>query len=217
VALRTPSAPQVSPSTPGEALPAIQTTPQDGSRALRPPPPPEDAVEDPALGLRFTGLGDPPSSIRSIWIATGVAVVAAAALILGTATGRHKRRQPVVTVEHAAPVVIAARPSAPPGPAYQPASAGVTLVALTSAPSGAEVNDADGRTLGRTPMDLPVSAGAPLQLVLKLEGYKPFPVVRRSLSGDRLAISATLKKEPPKAEPQRPTVRRSVGYKDDPY
>jgi len=230
VALRTPSAPQVSPSTPGEALPAIQTTPQDGSRAVRPPappqdgsravrppPPPQDAVEDSALGLRFTGLGDPPSSIRSIWIATGVAVAVAAALTPWMATGRQKRQQPVVTVEHAAPVVIASRPSAPPGPAYQPASAGVTLVALTSAPSGAEVNDADGRALGRTPMDLPVSAGKPLELVLKLEGYKPFPVVRRSLSGDRLAISATLKKEPPKAEPQRPTVRRSVGYKDDPY
>jgi len=135
VALRTPSAPQVSPSTPGEALPAIQTTPQDGSRAVRPPPPPQDAVEDSALGLRFTGLGDPPSSIRSIRIATGVAVAVAAALTPWMATGRQKRQQPVVTVEHAAPVVIASRPSAPPGPAYQPASAGVTLVALTSAPS----------------------------------------------------------------------------------
>src|SRR6266850_3481764 len=94
VALRTPSAPQVSPSTPGEALPAIQTTPQDGSRAVRPPPPPQDAVEDSALGLRFTGLGDPPSSIRSIRIATGVAVAVAAALTPWMATGRQKRQQP---------------------------------------------------------------------------------------------------------------------------
>jgi len=216
VAARTPSAPQVSPSTPGDALPAVSTTPQDGSRAV-PPPPPEDALEEPTPGLRFTGLGEPPSSIRSIWIATGCAVLAAVALTLWMANGRQNRRQPVVTVEHAASVVIARPPSAPPRPAYQPASAGVTLVTLTSAPSGAEVNDADGRALGRTPLDLPVSAGKPLELILKLEGYKPFPVVRRSLVGDRLAISATLKKEPPKAEPQRPTVRRSVGYKDDPY
>ncbi len=201
------------PSTPSDALPAVSTTPQDGSRAVRPPPPPEDALEEPAPALRFTGLGDPPSSIRSIWIATGVAVLAAVALTLWMANGRQSRRRPVVTVEHVASVVIAA----PPRPAYQPASAGVTLVTLTSAPSGAEVNDADGRALGRTPLDLPVSAGKPLELILKLEGYKPFPVVRRSLVGDRLAISATLKKEPPKAEPQRPTVRRSVGYKDDPY
>src|SRR5216683_2828288 len=201
------------PSTPSDALPAVSTTPRDGSRAVRPPPPPEDALEEPAPALRFTGVGDPPSSIRSIWIATGVAVLAAVALTLWMANGRQSRRRPVVTVEHAAAVVIAA----PPRPAYQPASAGVTLVTLTSAPSGAEVNDADGRALGRTPLDLPVSAGKPLELILKLEGYKPFPVVRRSLVGDRLAISATLKKEPPKAEPQRPTVRRSVGYKDDPY
>jgi len=214
VAPRTPSAAQVSPSTPGEALPA---SPQDGSRAVPPPPPPEDAVEEPAPRLRFTGVGDPPSSIRSIWIATGVAVLAAFALTLWMARGRQNRRQPVVTVEQGPPVVVAAPVSGPPRPAYQPASAGVTLVTLTSAPSGAEVNDADGRALGRTPMDLPVSAGKPLQLLLKLEGYKPFQVVRRSLSGDRLAISATLKKEPSKAEPQRPTVRRSVGYKDDPY
>jgi serine/threonine-protein kinase len=205
------------PSTPGDARPAISTTPQDGSRAVRPPRPPDDAVEETAPGLRFTGVGDPPSSIRSIRIATGVAVLGALALTLWMASGRQNRRRPVVTVEHAAPVVIAAAPSAPPGPAYQPASAGMTLVTLTSSPSGAEVNDADGRALGRTPVDLPVSAGKPLELILKLEGYKPFPVVRRSLSGERLAISATLKKEPPKGEPQRPTVRRSVGYKDDPY
>ena len=111
-------------------------------------------------------------------------------------------------------MVVGAPPS---HPAYQPASAGVTLVTLTSAPTGAEVNDADGRALGHTPMDLPVSAGRPLQLVLKLDGYKPFPVLRRSLSGDRIEIAATLKKEPSKVEPQPPPVRRSVGYRDDPY
>jgi len=118
------------------------------------------------------------------------------------------RRQPVVTVEQTASVAIS-RPS------YQPASAGMTVVMLTSAPPGAEVNDADGRALGRTPMELPVSAGRPLELILKLDGYKPFPVVRRSLVGERLAISASLKKEPPKTQP--PPMRRSVGYKDDPY
>jgi len=110
---------------------------------------------------------------------------------------------------------------APPRPAYQPATAGLTVVTLTSTPSGADVNDADGRVLGHTPMDLPVSAGKPLQLMLKLDGYKPFPVARRSLSGNRVAISATLKKEPSKVEPQPATraqpTHRSVGYKDDPY
>jgi hypothetical protein len=161
-------------------------------------------------------MGEPPASIRSVWFATTAAVLAAAALAVWVGGARRQRSKPTVTVEHSAPVVIGT-PAPPPAPAYQPASAGVTVVELTSAPSGAEVNDADGRALGRTPMDLPVSAGKPLQLVLKLDGFKPFPVVRRSLSGERIAIAATLKKEPSKGQPQPPPVRRSVGYKDDPY
>src|SRR5712691_3589082 len=47
------------PSTPSDALLAVSTTPQDGSRAVRPPPPPEDSLEEPAPGLRFTGVGEP--------------------------------------------------------------------------------------------------------------------------------------------------------------
>ena len=214
VAARTPSAPLDSPRTPAEALPSVTTTSEGGSRAVRPPPVPADALEERARWHRFTGMGDPPSSIRSIWLTTGAAVLAAAALAVWMGGARRQRPKPTVTVEHTARVVVGAPPS---HPAYQPASAGVTLVTLTSAPSGAEVNDADGRALGHTPMDLPVSAGRPLQLVLKLDGYKPFPVLRRSLSGDRIEIAATLKKEPSKVEPQPPPVRRSVGYRDDPY
>jgi eukaryotic-like serine/threonine-protein kinase len=202
--------------TPSAPLPAVATTPVSGSRAARPPPPPADALEERARWHRFTGMGDPPASIRSIWFATSAAVLAAAALAVWMAGPRRQRSRPTVTVEHAAPVVVGT-PAPPPHPAYQPASAGVTVVELTSAPSGAEVNDADGRTLGRTPMDLPVSAGKPLQLVLKLDGYKAFPVVRRSLSGERIAIAAALKKEPSKVQPQPQSARRSVGYKDDPY
>jgi len=202
--------------TPSVPLPAAPTTPVSGSRAARPPPPPTDALQERARWHRFTGMGDPPSSIRSIWFATTAAVLAAAALAVWMGGARRQRSRPTVTVEHAAPVVVGS-PAPPPPPAYQPASAGVTVVELTSAPSGAEVNDADGRALGRTPMDLPVSAGRPLQLVLKLEGYKPFPVVRRSLSGDRIAIAASLKKEPSKVQAPPPPVRRAVGYKDDPY
>src|SRR5437870_5154198 len=214
VAARTPSAPLDSPRTPAEALPSVTTTSEGGSRAVRPPPVPADALEERARWHRFTGMGDPPASVRSIWLTTGAAVLAAAALAVWMGGARRQRPKPTVTVEHTARVVVGAPPS---HPAYQPASAGVTLVTLTSAPTGAEVNDADGRALGHTPMDPPVSAGRPLQLVLKLDGYKPFPVLRRSLSGDRIEIAATLKKEPSKVEPQPPPVRRSVGYRDDPY
>jgi serine/threonine-protein kinase len=196
--------------------PPLPMTPGAGSRAVRPPPLPADALEERARWHRFTGMGEPTWSGRSIWFATTAAVLAAAALVVWMGSGRRRPPRPTVTVEQGAPVVVGTSgPAAP--TAYQPASAGLTVVTLTSAPSGAEVNDADGRALGRTPMDLPVSTGRPLQLVLKLEGFKPFPVARTSLSGDRIAITATLKKEPSKAEPPPAHVRRSAGYKDDPY
>ena len=201
--------------TPSDALHSVAVTPNAGSAAVRPPPPPPDAL-DSAAGLRFTGVGEPPSSVRYVWIATAAAVLVVSLVALLFRGQGQRRLHPLVTVEQSTPVVVA-----PPRPAYQPATAGLTVVTLTSTPSGADVNDADGRVLGRTPMDLPVSAGKPLQLMLKLDGYKPFPVVRRSLSGDRVAISATLKKEPSKVDAQPAAraqpARRSVGYKDDPY
>jgi eukaryotic-like serine/threonine-protein kinase len=202
------------PSTPADAMQVVELADHDRPRGAHPPPPPRDAVDERATTLRFAGLGEPRSSMRSVWIATGVATFVAVGLALWV--GRPQRHKPTVTVEHSAPVPVA--PASPPeGAAYQAASAGLTIVSLTSIPSGAEVDDADGRALGRTPMELPVSAGRPLQLLLRLDGYKAFPIVRRAVSGERVAIAATLKKEPSRTDPPRQSARRSVGYKDDPY
>ena len=212
VEARTSPLPEVVP-TPVEALQVVELH-DERPRASRPPPPPPDALDDAPTTLRFAGMGDPPSSTRSIWIATGAAAIAAVSLALWV--GRPQRPKPTVTVEHSAAIPVAPAPSPERAP-YPTASAGLTVVALTSVPPGAEVDDADGRALGRTPMELPVSAGRPLQLLLRLEGYKPLPILRRAVSGDRLAIAATLKKEPSRTTPPRGPARRSVGYKDDPY
>src|SRR5207253_1035627 len=118
IAARTPAAPAPSPSTPVEALPALATTPVSGSRPARPPPPPADALGERARWHRFTGMGDPPASVRSIWLTTGAAVLAAAALAVWMGGARRQRPKPTVTVEHTARVVVGAPPS---HPAYQPA------------------------------------------------------------------------------------------------
>src|SRR5262249_49688834 len=82
----------------------------------------------------------------------------------------------------------------PAPPTVHVASTSVTTVTLTSEPNGAEVDDIQGRALGVTPMDLPATSGKPLQLVFKHEGYEPFTMIRPLVSGDRLAVSARLKK-----------------------
>jgi len=90
-----------------------------------------------------------------------------------------------------------------------------TLVTLTSTPSGAEVHDAGDKFLGTTPFDLRVPSKEPLQLTLRLHGYRATPV-KRVVEGERMSLNVTMKSA--KADPyeSRP-IRRSVGYKDDPY
>jgi len=213
--------------------------------ALRPPPPPADALEERRPRLRFAALRELmdrlralpyrlralpyrlgklpyrhrelPYRRRSLAAGIGIALLATIPVALWVRHHRRAQPQPDRAVATAAPVAVP--PVPPPPPLYQPANAGVTMVTVTSTPTGAEVNDADGRTLGRTPMDLPVTTGKPLELVLKLDGYEPFPLAHGSVSGDRIALSATLKKEPSRAvpPPRPPPAQRSVGYKDDPY
>jgi eukaryotic-like serine/threonine-protein kinase len=192
---------------------AAAPPPPPREAAVRPPPPPPGALEEATPGGRSSLLRAVlPFARRPLWIGAGVAVFAALALTL--VLSRRNRTVPATKVE---PTAAAAIGAPPPPPVYQQASAGVTVVSLSSTPSGAEVSDADGRALGRTPLDVPVSAGKALQLTLTLAGYRPFPVVRKSLSGDRVVISATLKKEPTRSERKPEPPARSVGYKDDPY
>jgi len=103
-------------------------------------------------------------------------------------------------------------------PAVPSALANTTLLTLTSTPTGAEVRDVDDRILGVTPFEMRVPSNKPLALTLKAEGYKPLPIKQKVVTGERLALSGTLKKDPKAVKPEALLGgKRSVGYKDDPY
>ena len=166
----------------------------------------------------------PPAIILIAGIVTAVVVVQAPSAVV------EEVPQPESSVAVAAP----AGPSAPPAPADSvpiqpaqplvppaPAPAAVvvqpmgTLVTLTSTPSGAEVHDKDDKFLGTTPFDLRLPSKDTLQLTLRLHGYRATPI-KRVVEGERMSLNVTMKSARTDPYESRP-VRRSVGYKDDPY
>ena len=222
----TPSSAQRTPSGP---LPSLRFTPPAGlPRAGIPPPPPADddsaqhsgPQRRPASAPAFGGIVESAPGPRPILLAAvAVAVVAVAGVVFYLRSGPSHPTPTVAVAEPLAPAAAApaAAPQAP--AAYPTATAGTTLVTVSSQPSGAEVRDVDDRLLGMTPFDLRVPSSKSLQLTLKHDGFKSL-VLKKTVSGDRVAISGTLKKDPkaelpPSAEPQ--PNKRSVGYKDDPY
>jgi hypothetical protein len=226
--LQTPPTPQPAMRTPSEAMPAvgsITTTPAGGVRRVArphvvvPPPPPPEAFE-------FTPPPGRPKGAEKRW-PLRAAIVVPAALGLASMAGvalylRSLSPQPgAFTPLPVSPPVAAAsavqapaqeQPVAP--TTYQTANAGTTLVTLSSTPPGAAVLDVDSRLLGTTPFDLRVPTAKPLQLTVKLDGFKPL-TLKKKPEGERMPLNVTLKKDP-KADDLVPN-RRSVGYKDDPY
>ncbi len=86
---------------------------------------------------------------------------------------------------------------------------------VTSMPSGAEVHDAANRFVGLTPFDLRVPNNKPLQLTVRHDGYRP-ATINRKISGVRMSLNVTLKSA--RTDPYEPhSVKKSIGYKDDPY
>ena len=222
--MRPLATPQPTMRTPSGPLPAVRPrTPSGGISRAQPPPPPLDITAEHSQArprtLRFAAFRRQRSWLPYAPAAAAILVLAGVAIFLRQ---RNQRPAPALAVVSVAPIAVPApalpvaqpAPPAPP-PAYPVATAGVTTVTVTSSPTGAEVTDIDGRTLGSTPVDLPISTGKALQLVLKRDGYKPFALTRKSVAGDRISLSATLTKDSKAKEPQ-PT-KRSVGYKDDPY
>ena len=223
----TPSSGQRTPSGPQQSL---RVTPPGGlPRAALPPPPPADddsgsrsgalprIPSAPAFG---SIVGEKRTGPRPIVVASAVMALAAAAGVAIYLRSASAQLTPTVAMANpvAAPVSAEAAPAAAPA-SYQTATAGTSLVTVTSQPSGAEVRDADDRLLGMTPFDLRVPSSKALQLTLKHDGFKPL-VLKKTVNGDRVAISGTMKKDPradlpPSADPQ--PNKRSVGYKDDPY
>jgi hypothetical protein len=124
--------------------------------------------------------------------------------------------QAVAPAVPAAPVAVQA--PATPDPVVPSALANTTLLTLTSTPTGAEVRDVDDRMLGVTPFEMRVPSNKPLALTLKADGYKPLPIKQKVVTGERLALSGTLKKDPKALKADALLGgKRSVGYKDDPY
>ncbi|HYS10185.1 MAG TPA: protein kinase [Myxococcales bacterium] len=237
--LRTPSGPMSSlKSTPERGTPHASRPP---------PPPPDAMVDEgPALQWREAGSGQTAqaraanpswrSSPAAQWTARNwpaLRVVAAPALIVlgGIGTAAYVLRAPTLSVPPPpvaqAPRMVAAAPvtpsaeTAPPAPAppaqpdYPASFAGTTLVMVTSMPSGAEVHDAANRFVGLTPFDLRVPNNKPLQLTVRHDGYRP-ATINRKISGVRMSLNVTLKSA--RTDPYEPhSVKKSIGYKDDPY
>src|SRR5439155_26333748 len=91
----------------------------------------------------------------------------------------------------------------------------VTFVTVTSAPSGAEVRDTNGRLLGKTPLHLRVPSGRILQITVRRDGYRPVSLSRK-VEGEHAAVSVTMRSAKSGA-PESTPHKRSTGYKDDPY
>jgi hypothetical protein len=96
---------------------------------------------------------------------------------------------------------------------------GTTLLRVVSTPSGAEVRDVDERVLGTTPFELRVPSNKPLQLTLRADGYKPLVLKQARVSGERLELPVTLRRDPKQDVKPDPLLgpKHTVGYKDDPY
>ena len=208
--MRTPSQPMVSMPTPKAGSPHL----------FRPPPPPADALEELSADAVIEPARKP---VPRVAIAVPLLLVLGAGISIGLYL---RSRNAQVTLTQlppvTAPVVAAAPAPAPaaetvaPTPApYQTATAGTTLVIVSSEPAGAEIHDADDRLLGVTPFDLRVPSAKPLQLTLRHDGFKPVKV-KKKVDGERVSLSVTMTKD--KGDPQdvQPN-KRSVGYKDDPY
>jgi serine/threonine-protein kinase len=228
--MRTPSGPMPELQTPQYgvnvgARGGFDTPMPAGYPPAMPPPPPAD------ISGRNAQPGEivvsPISPLRRFFpIGVGV-------LIAGGVTGFFLLRSPgavqVVPVPQAAPAPQAVAPAVPaapvavqapatPDPVVPSALANTTLLTLTSTPTGAEVRDVDDRMLGVTPFEMRVPSNKPLALTLKADGYKPLPIKQKVVTGERLALSGTLKKDPKALKADALLGgKRSVGYKDDPY
>ena len=225
---QTPPTPQPGLRTPSQPMSAMRVTPPRGTPHLSrpPPPPPPDAFAEqatpiqraaPPLRLRATAQGAPILRIALPPALILVAGIGAAVYVL-----RAPLHVPMVRgtpsvprssiVAPAASSVVAVPPAATVQPPVQPAPQ-VTFVTVTSAPSGAEVLDATGRLLGKTPLHLRLPSGKLLQVTVRRDGYRPVSLSRK-VEGEHAAVSVTMRSAKPAVSKPR---SRSTGYKDDPY
>ena len=225
---QTPPTPQPGLRTPSQPMSALRATPPRGM-SRPPPPPPADAFAEQATPIRRPTRSFAPwrRAVSPRIVATlKVAVAPALILVAGIGAAVYVLRAPLhVPVVHVPLASLPPRPSvaapaaspvvtippAPPAPSVPP----VTFVTVTSAPSGAEVRDTNGRLLGRTPLHLRVPSGRILQITVRRDGYRPVSLSRK-VEGEHAAVSVTMRSAKSGAPESRPQ-KRSTGYKDDPY
>src|SRR5438128_325409 len=158
---QTPPTPQPGLRTPSQPMSALRVTPPRGM-SRPPPPPPADAFAEQATPIRHrVPLARWPVIAAKIASILRVAVAPALIVLAGIGSAVYVLRAPLhVPVVQVPPPSAQPRPSvappaaspvvtippAPPAPSVPP----VTFVTVTSAPSGAEVRDTNGRLLGKT-------------------------------------------------------------------
>ncbi len=223
----------LSASTPSSPMPSMKTPsgPMQTPHAMRgmPPPPPTDSAEEsrPRAMPQFSGVTERPSVFRP-------SILVPFLLIAGSAVGvywfvNRPAKAPAPQIASAEQKPPTPAPGAPADgkatvpAAYATVTTGTTQVTVNSSPAGAEVRDTDDRLLGYTPYDLVAPSNKSLQLTIKRDGYR-IARINKSISGERMVLSATLKRESQKSVQQADPVtqpggqqRRPTGYKDNPY
>jgi hypothetical protein len=90
----------------------------------------------------------------------------------------------------------------------------LSLVTVSTRPSGAEVRDGNDRVLGTTPLDVRVRSGEQLRLTLQLNGYQSVSVNQR-IDGDYDVVRVAMQRAEPVTQPK--PREPLAGYKKDPY
>ncbi len=224
LAANTPSSPMPSMRTPSGPMP---TPPQ--VRGMPPPPPPDADISRPR-SMPPPQVSEPPSFGRITARSSPVKVVVPAVVVAGligvvywwaTRPQYVTPAQVILTpdaidkaLEAKPPEPVTIKPTVP--ATYETVNVGTTLVTVNSTPGGAEVRDADDRLLGVTPYDLRAPTGKRLQLTVHRDGFK-VARIDRTISGDRMPLTVSLKREPQqRADPAEPK-RATPGYKKNPY
>jgi serine/threonine protein kinase len=234
------------PPTPPTPMPmALGSVPPTPTRPIalhaavtQPPPPPLESIvasqpHPVPPSVAPVPLAVPAQKRGPLVIALAIAAVAVAFAVYSMMSRRAQESDfvpvpvPVAQQPIAAnppPAQLPATPIAPPvhAPIDVPAPtalAGTTQVRVTSTPTGAEVRDIDERILGTTPFEMSVPSNKPLLLTLHADGYKPLVLKQSKVTGEKLELPVTLKRDPrlaAKPDPA-PVNKHSAGYKDDPY
>jgi serine/threonine-protein kinase len=161
--------------------------------AFRTPTRPTPVRRDTRGGLQLRDNWRAWTTWRPIALGTVAATLLTGALV---ATAKLRHASPAAAVVPAAPTAPAADPPPPPPtlPAATATAAATVTVLLQSTPSGAEILDEAGRTIGVTPHDLVIPPGGERRVRFQKSGYRG--VVRTFRAETDTVIAVRLDPEP---------------------